>query len=809
MKTTIPAVLALAVASAGAPPSAEDFLFRAAVRNQTVVFLPTSEIRSEADADSYLRWAAEVHAARGGQLRAVWDREDSIPLSAVQKYDAAFLLRPGDDALDPSGRVRFVVKDADGEAGRFSLSLASALAPGVATPEVCFTNAWVLSRERLFERWRTEIAGGDASGVRAQMRALRDSGRYKAVGGEVWEREVAGFVEKTPALWPALKVVNATGRRVAVSVLGGRNGEYFAPGERKTIRVGKMPEGGKISWMARDAEPEELCERDFSSVREGEYPWDPLGAADAEVVLDGRLGERKDNPRVDLSSLLPAVSDSGSARPELRSVRVFYADALSRPENAPVLKSEYGSPQIEIAPHRAVRRIVLDAPGFQTLQIGWRDDQPTNLINGMCSADPVLALDGSSKMRPAALPWPDITVKNDSGLEIAIESDVLKQEEQRDVLKGMVKTISLDALWRDSVKERVLTNSVKLFATSASGATLLSTNFVVVRGQAKVEIVVRAPRGPATPDARQAAGDRRQATNAAPDARQATADNYSGRGRASRGPTATPPLPPLPDRDVQKELGDKLKRRVRAMTGDSTVRESSDNKKIATDHLLYLQEFWPHDPKFESNTWVRAFRQCVSHFAHCKNGCDSCNGLRKSTLARRLDPQTEVFEVFGDWKAEDQRDFRQEALDKPNDNFQTLESIRLLKNAPAWAGRIRRCLDDGDPLTQREELPRALSLWDGTLGKGHQNQGALLRAAFRHAELCESASCPECHDFRNAVRYSGSFEERRLGLLKAILCSPDAFRGKAEEPLKASELDAFAVKIEEYRRETQKGNQAK
>ena len=255
----------------------------------------------------------------------------------------------------------------------------------------------------------------------------------------------------------------------------------------------------------------------------------------------------------------------------------------------------------------------------------------------------------------------------------------------------------------------------------------------------------------------------------------------------------------MPSKSDADSLETELKRRVNLACGRKYVRESKDNKEKALDDLRLLQTFWPLASKSESQAWICAYRASVAHFAHCRTGCGECRNLRKKTLGRSLDPKTEVFEVFGGWSAVEQREFRAQVLAERNADPQNpkLESRRLLGQAPTWAGLIRKSLDDGDPLTQREALPRALRLWDGNAND--KNMGAMLRAAYVHAELCDTPACPVCHDFRAAVRRGGSFEERRLGLLRALLCFGGAFAGKAERPLAERELDGFASKIEEFR----------
>lgn len=856
------------LAFSAAPPSAATHLFRASVRDETYVFLPASDIRDENDEWAYARWAAATHESRGGPIRCVWDADGMVPLSASQKFDAAFLLREGDDAVDPSGEVAFSVASApSGDDRRFSLRLAGPLprAAGTTNPRnACFTNAWVLSREFLFERWWREIGDGNAADVRRQIRDLAASGRYKVEGGAEWEAEVRRFVEGTPDLWPALRVVNATGRRVVVSLLGDNRGVYFKPGQTQTVHLRSMPAGGRVSWMAREAE-DGLCERDYESPREGEYAWNALGTGDAEEVLDGTLARRKPLPRIDISSILP----EGAAPPEDLVVSVFYADSPDRPAQAKALPKAAGGVEIEVEPHRAVCRLNFAAPGWEPLTVVPKDAGSGFLTgsNGLCSADPPIVLK-TPQMQAQARPWPDVEVKNESGHEIMLESNALEKGETKSVLSGMSKTLFVDKAWKGTFSAKDLDETVFVFATlteADGGKALLSTNFPVRRGQGRVTVSVPpAPSGPEPVAASHAefaeradisshaegaefAGNSSHAefaegSKVSPSAPHDGGASRSGkpqRGADSRPPSTTTPrpggggglpaavassnalpapaaartkpresrrVPPLPSNDAMAKLATELKRYVNLVNGTSTQRESQDNLRVAQGNLEKLQVFTPLSQQSEGTEWFRAFRQSVAHFAECRGGCDSCRRLRRDTLGRGLDPKTEVFEALGGWKEPDQLAFRRGILERSGqkDRWPFSNPLVLKTRAVNWTKCIRYCLDEDDFPSQQQYLPKARRLWNMHIDAGEDEKyGTVLRQAYRHVELC--GGCGDCASIRAAVIREATFEARRMALVRALLCDGKSFGDSAEKPLSAEELRTFARMMDEAA-SAQKGN---
>ena len=136
--------LAAAVSSLGAGP--DTHLFEARVPDgNTVVFLPAADVESPDDAAAWLRWAGESLPGGRKSLRAVWD-EETVELELFGMA-AAGLLHAGDDAVDPAGRVRFVLAETP-QPGAVSVrvKLDSLPGAGAATPDaMCLTNVWIFS----------------------------------------------------------------------------------------------------------------------------------------------------------------------------------------------------------------------------------------------------------------------------------------------------------------------------------------------------------------------------------------------------------------------------------------------------------------------------------------------------------------------------------------------------------------------------------------------------------------------------------------------------------------------------------------
>ena len=96
-------------------PGSETHLLRARARSDRgdllLVPLPLAEIGSREAAEDWLRWAGETHPAFENRIRGVWD-SDAFELSV--RPELSFLLREGDPAADPSGRVLLRVAETPG-----------------------------------------------------------------------------------------------------------------------------------------------------------------------------------------------------------------------------------------------------------------------------------------------------------------------------------------------------------------------------------------------------------------------------------------------------------------------------------------------------------------------------------------------------------------------------------------------------------------------------------------------------------------------------------------------------------------------
>ncbi len=801
--------LSVSVAAGAETPSARTHLFRVSVPDRgLVVFLPESEIASESDAVAYLRWARETFPkeTKDDSLDVVW-ASDGVALRAPQQDDVHFL-RPGDDALDASGRVAFRVK-ATTNGTDVVLCLKGLPEPGTATPELCLTNAWVLSREHLKGRFANDLKT-DPVAVREDIKALHERFRKepKADVAEAWLSDLYSFVSNTPALWPAIRATNRTDRPVAVSI-GGRPAEILAAGEARSIPLDSWPAGEKVSWSARDAGGG-LCDKDFSAPAKGELKWDALAASDLPLPLKGSLGDRLPRPRLRLPSILP-VSLSKDGADAMR-VFVGYDGQSGEPVPTKVLVGADGKPEIEIEPHRAVRSLRVEADGWEPLAA------EVNLP-GVCSAGEPrsVPLDGRT-MVPHAEPWPTLVVRNESGAPAVLRSNELFGKGECPVAAGSSTNIVLNGIsswgpdledgssivWPIVVSERKV---VLVAVVPGMGGELLATNLAVCRGGEPIELAIHAP-----------------VPKPAPVADGSSRDS-KGSGTVRRPISELPSitdinsmkeLPSITDINSMKEWLNGVKRRA---IGTNDQQKNEIEK--AKPKLQTLVKFWMADysPQFSKDdiAMMETFGRVVAHLAECP-GCDSCKGLlrRKPGLASTLDPKTEAFEVLIAWGDEDegmfpmkkkgQRTYRKELLERLgadaawpfSDDDPKKADDRKSSCAAGWAWIIRASLG-GD--SKKEDRTNARRFWNG-----ESDGGKVFRRAYIHLELCDDAACP-CAPYRSALRRAPTFDERRKALLAAFACDGKLFEGKSEKfrPLSADERDHFvkSMQTEENRNERQ------
>ena len=327
-------------------PGPETHLFRAELPNREMaVFLPERDISSPEDAAAYLRWARETHPAWAGRIRAVWT-SDPVALPVHWQNEAAFL-REGDSAVDSAGAIRFRVAGLP-ENGRFRVRLETDPAAGTATPKLCLTNIWVLSRDDLFARWRKALADNPDTApaeVRGQIEVLTTSGRYARRGGAIWEAAVEDFRTNTPALWPRIRFENRTDVAVVVVCQGATI--TIPPSAARTVIV-KDP-ANEIPWVARLIPLPPFVAEDYEWTTNS-LPWRRSASSDSVHVFDTPPGVLKPPPTIDLK-----FEGFGQPIPSDLRVSIRYKDGKEETITAYVTN---GVPRIQVRPRVAMSAIL-------------------------------------------------------------------------------------------------------------------------------------------------------------------------------------------------------------------------------------------------------------------------------------------------------------------------------------------------------------------------------------------------------------------------------------------------------------------
>lgn len=807
------AAFAAACAAAGAAaPSAETHLLRAGVRG-TYVFLPSVDVKSKDDAEAWLRWAESVFCDRPGSFHVLWDRGGEVPLRSAQPGDASILLRDGDDAVDPSCRVRFEVCKAQAAGERdFSLRLAAPAAPGAGSPDVlCFTNAWVLSRDRLIERWRALLARDAARGadaVRGEVRALRGSGRFQRDGGEAWRAGVDAFVAGNPALWQGVSVRNETGVGVSVSVGGGKPVSVPAGAEKK-IGPFRSWSARKLEWTAEPDDPR-LCARDFERIGSGSAAWDPVAALPAVLALgEETFGARRAPPRLGIGGLLPETFRETPDALARLSALVSYADDPKVPVPAEIVgRNEADGPFAEIEPHRDVIQIELRAPGWQPFKAQAKDPAAV-LVKAMCSASDPVSVVSKSRMRPDAKPWPKVVVKNGTDGMIRLDSPVFAGEKEVVVLSGLTKTVDLEERWAETVSPRIEEKSFPLFAYDPAGKKVVGDTFAARRGTGVLEIPVELPEK--VPEPPKPAVEPEPAVKPVAQPKPAVpAVKPSVKPAAQPKPAVTSstkpkmPPPPLPKAAEIETAHERLVAIVGWGAKSNRSGEIAQQKKTATrDRLSALFALrMPERPEAGDEETLDALLGVVAHFSECRAGCASCIARRAKTLGRGLDPKTEAFEVLSGWKASEQATFGKDVVEsdsKKSDAKRTcsFERRRLAFKLPSWVEPFRKAVADDDPRGVAFSFGEATKLWYGRAEPRSDAAASTLERVARHVELCPG--CAECNDFRATVRRAPTPQARREELLRALLCSSQLL--ERSKPLSEEEFEKFRVMIRDSEKE--------
>lgn len=316
-------VLLLAAAAFCGPAEIgpSNWLFQVSLKNragaspsdgrQLLVLLPSASIRSEDDLGKYLAWCVRAHKSFSGSIRSAWDIDDiefREPENANLSEKMTSFLRPGDSARDPSGAMSLVVTNVPGDGrGTFQLCLAERpLAPETATPAICITNLWVLSRQELLKRWEKALYYGKREEVFDEMGHLARSGRYRLPGGSSWEQAVEQFRKLHPELRPSVLFKNESGKPILVEVEDRKMSPEIPSGSSR--RFPPSGERRRIAWRVRPADDPNLTDTDYDWASGGAY-WDPEDTENVVVRLSpSSVGRELEKwPKISLTNTFDAA----------------------------------------------------------------------------------------------------------------------------------------------------------------------------------------------------------------------------------------------------------------------------------------------------------------------------------------------------------------------------------------------------------------------------------------------------------------------------------------------------------------------
>ena len=329
-----------------------DWLFPVSVKNranaspsngrQLLVLLPSADILSKEGLEQYLAWCMETHKSFKGGVFSCWDVDDiefreQTNANLAEKMSS--FLRRGDSASDPSGVLSLVVTDVPEDGGAtFKLGLAEPLAPGTATPALCLTNLWVLSRKELFDRWGKAIASGKNDEVFDEIARLAKSGRYRLAGGRAWEKAVQEFRKSHSSLRPSIVFRNESEKTICIVVENMKMAPNISPGESK--RFQPSGESRRIAWKVRPADDPDLGDKDYDWASGSAY-WDSEEIENSIVRLSPTAvgGKRETWPMI-------TVTNSFNAAVRLR---MEYENNTTNP---PVVLNPFSQYRITPHPHK-------------------------------------------------------------------------------------------------------------------------------------------------------------------------------------------------------------------------------------------------------------------------------------------------------------------------------------------------------------------------------------------------------------------------------------------------------------------------
>lgn len=775
---------------AGAVPGPETHLLRVSAPDRGIVlFLPSSEIDSEKAAASWIAWARLAHPERSGRMVFRWDADDPFE-ARTGSGDLVGLVREGDEAVDPAGNIAFRVWADPGEGTeKLQLVPAAVFEPGEATPGFCFTNAWVLSWDRLSSRWRKAAKEGSVSEVRREIAVLQESfnssQRWNYGGLREWSEKLDSFRAELGALRPSLVFTNATASDVRLAVAGSTN--VLASGDERKVPV---PDGAKrIRWSVRMAEGGPEADADWRWHSDEEMV---SGLVDDRKVTVSSVGSRLPRPQL----IFPPDSIPDSAERSAKAVIVYEPDGE---KTATIRKGADGRPFLEAEPGRGISCVRISASGWEDGEFA--PPSPGGLPRGTKTV--------LKPRAPMLEVWPRLVVRIDRK---GIENDDLSVSVDgyatfgTKTLKGGEREIRIDTerLLAEKSENRgrkdvSLSIWVSRTPDNKAGKTI---SFSRGGGERVVDIEGLEP-PPTPPQSIARAGTGSLLDVGASGGKKH--DQGSIFARTSGGATRSERrnVPEWKDRDWEiirtwfrgKGTFSMEKGLLYYLAAKDNEPDAKGKKKKAEESIESILALWPSDDLSDEE---RFFASAVAHAAEC-SGLDCwCYGdLNRRDLdpGRRLDSKTLVLAALG-WPEKDQKSFVEQRKDKwpwPWDNADPLTDY-----FPYFFGTLMKDASNDRAPNQKAAKTEVCSFWNG-LNCKETAMGEEFKAAYRHVEalgpfgLLDKA-VPD--GVAKPLLAAGSPESRRRAFFKALMLQGGIDWGDSKPT--PEEIDSVMDKLDEW-----------
>ncbi len=366
---------------------------------------------------------------------------------------------------------------------------------------------WFVTCEELEARWTQMCANGRGADVRRELNLVLDSLDRESAslckGGhgerEAWRAWLFEYKERTPATWPSIVFQNSysglDGRAGPVVVTCGKETSPEIPPDgtwTKTWENWKGPPESSVVWTFR-APDENLLDEDFG--RQVIGTWSPKGGA-SNVLVKVDV-QAKPRPYLVLGrDVIPgpdiwaALGPSGDENQDCElEVKVVYRDAppvtYSGARGSPrrLLPNADGAawnwkaellPNTEIVEVAVSSRSYLSATSLHLDKQRYRCGETAHVRRGE---------------KANLLPWPPISVRNESEFpvdyELSVSNDVEKTWTPIDRAEGVKPKVVADFNLFSSVtamRNFPATNVTVRIAGSAPGANNAYINFELLRG---------------------------------------------------------------------------------------------------------------------------------------------------------------------------------------------------------------------------------------------------------------------------------------------------------------------------------------